>query len=676
MTDSRPLLVVPEDPHRSPSGREQDRAWAAYVRELPVPAPPFEKQWAQYRRIYRDRLDGDGPPLAWMPSPEVVDRANITALRQAVGLPSYTDLYQWSVHRRSEFIEDAVRRLSVQFARSPRTVMDGVDPRHVSWFPGAIMSCVDSCFTAAPDHPAIVFARETDGEPVVVTYGDLEDRVNRVASGLRAMGLKGRGVALYMPMNIECVIAYLAVIRAGGFVVSIADSFAAGELQKRLVLGGAAAVITMDWYVRDGKEMRLYDKVIQADAPDAIVVPAPGQKATPRRSGDVPWDQVYRHSDRSGGEWAHGAADDTINVLFSSGTTGTPKVIPWVQATPIKTVMDGYFHQDIHAGDVLAWPTNIGWMMGPWLIFNTLMNGVTMALFEGNPGSAAFTDFVATAKVTMLGVIPSLVRAWRRQNIPNGDGWDTVRILSSTGEASNQEDYLWLMSRTRYRAPVIECLGGTEIGGGHITGSVVQPASPATFTTPTLGTEIVLLDDAGAVCGQGGQGELFLVPPALGLSQRLVGQDHDQVYYAGTPPNGETLRRHGDQMVHLANGFVKALGRADDTMNLGGIKISAREIEIVVDAHPAVYESAAIAVQPTGGGADHLVVYVVLREPAPPRALKDRLSAIIASELNPLFHLYDLVVVDVLPRTASNKVMRRELRERYRAASPSIPADH
>jgi acetyl-CoA synthetase len=315
----------------------------------------------------------------------------------------------------------------------------------------------------------------------------------------------------------------------------------------------------------------------------------------------------------------------------------------------------------------VAWPTNIGWMMGPWLIYASLINGAAMALYEGIPTGDSFARFVRDAGVTVLGTVPSLVRAWRSSDsIAFGD-WDGVRVFSSTGEPSNREDYLWLMSRARYRAPVIEYCGGTEIGGGYITGTVVQPASPATFTTPALGLDFFILDDRGDPVAVGGEGELFLAPPSIGLSETLLNRDHDEVYYADCPagPKGEVLRRHGDQMVHLPEGYFSAHGRADDTMNLGGIKISSRQLETAIDEHDAVYESAAIAVQIGDEGPERLVVYAVTHADVDAERLEKELGALIAERINPLFRIHDLVITDSLPRTASNKLMRRNLRSEY-----------
>ena len=118
-------------------------------------------------------------------------------------------------------------------------------------------------------------------------------------------------------------------------------------------------------------------------------------------------------------------------------------------------------------------------------------------------------------------------------------------------------------------------------------------------------------------------------------------------------------------MVRMHKGFYRAHGRADDTMNLGGIKVSSLELERVLDSHPAVYETAAVAVQAQGAGADRLVVYAVVSRDVDPALLRNELSSLLASEINPLFKIHDLVVRERLPRTASNKLMRRELRRDY-----------
>jgi acetyl-CoA synthetase len=630
---------------------------------------PFAEQWARFRECYRGRSPAK-PPIAWWPDEATRERANLTSLMNELGLERYRDLYRWSVENKTLFWEIVLRRLGVVLDVPPRAILDlSRGERDPEWLPGARLDITASCFGAEPDETAIVYRGDDDGAIATVSYRELESQVNRVASGLREHGLApGDSVALYMPMTAECVAAYLGIVRAGLRVVSIADSFSPDELRKRMTIADARTVVTLSRYRRAGREIDLYRKVREALSDPSFPARAIVLEPEELQAGDLSWEDFLSASD--GASTFVSGPDRVTNVLFSSGTTGTPKAIPWTQLTPLKCSMDAHFHQDVHPGDVLCWPTNVGWMMGPWLIYGTLLNRAAMALYPGAPGGEGFARFVRDAGVTMLGVVPSMVRSWRAENSVDEDVFGGVRLFSSTGEASSAEDYLWLMSRTGYHAPVIEYLGGTEIGGGHLTGTVLQPASPSTFTTPALGVDFFVLDEGGLPVAEGGSGELFLVPPAMGMSQRLLNASHDDVYFQGCPkgPKGETLRRHGDQVQILAGGNYKASGRSDDTMNLGGIKVGSLELERLVNGHPAVLESAAVSV-PSGdedGGAEALVIFVVLREPAGREALAREIQRSIARRMNPLFKVRELVVVESLPRTASNKIMRRELRASHR----------
>jgi acetyl-CoA synthetase len=645
----------------------QAARWQRYVRDLQQGAvPPFEEQWACYQEVFADRGPDHGPPPAWQPGEEHLRESNLGRFMARLDLSSYARLHRWSVEQPERFWAEVVERLGIVFAREPSSILDpGAGPAQPSWLPGAELNCVDSCFRADPDRVAVVCGSEGRAELTTTTYGELERLVNAVAHGLIDRGFEpGDRIALYMPMTLECVAAYLGIVRAGCAVVSIADSFSATELARRLEISAACGIVTTDTFTRSGKSIDLYAKVIEAAAPRAIVVLS-GEGRTELRDGDLAWDELLG----SEGTFSSVVGDPyrVTNVIFSSGTTGTPKAIPWTHLTPIKSAMDGHFHLDIRTDDVVAWPTNIGWMMGPWLIYAALVNRAAMALYQGAPNSAGFERFVAAAGVTVLGVVPSLVRAWRGAS-PEGEAdWSRIRVFSSTGEPSSREDYLWLMSRARYRAPVIEYCGGTETGGSYITGTVVQPASPGTFTTAALGLDLVIVDESGTPVAEGEMGEAFLVPPSIGLSQTLLNRDHDEVYYQGCPtgPAGEMLRRHGDQIARLSRGFFASRGRADDTMNLGGIKVSSRELEQVLETHPRVYEGAAVSVQPAGEGAEKLVVFVVPEGEIDENELGRQLGALLASRLNPLFKIHRLVVTDHLPRTASNKLMRRELRSRF-----------
>lgn len=597
---------------------------------------------------------------AWTPTPEFINTTNIAWLMRRAGVDSYEALHKWSVQNREEFWKLVIERLQIRFQKPFSRVMDlsdGVEnPR---WLVDARFNIVESCFAAPADSAAII--HQTEGSELqTMTVGELKKLTDRVASNLKRRGFKpGDALAIIMPMTAEAVAIYLGIIKAGCVVVGIADSFQPKEICTRLRLAQTVGVFTQDVLLRGGKSFPLYANVIEAGAPPAIVLSAKNNLSLPLRAGDFSWPEFLEEN--SSFETVICEPTDSINILFSSGTTGEPKAVPWTQTTPIKCAMDAHFHQNIKPGDVLVWPTNLGWMMGPWLIFASLLNKAAIGLYNGAPTGREFGRFVQSAKTTMLGVVPSLVKNWRNTGCMENLDWSAIKLFSSTGECSNADDMRWLMTRAGGK-PVIEYCGGTEIGGGYITGTVTRPCVPGTFNTPALGLDFVILDEAGQ---QAENGELFIVPPSIGLSTNLLNKDHREIYFAGTPKNsrGEILRRHGDQMEKLPGDYWRGLGRTDDTMNLGGIKISSAEIEQVLRSVPNVTEVAAVAVSPDGGPSQ-LVVYAVCSASQPPG--KNDLMAVMQSfikrDLNPLFKIHDLILMDELPKTASNKVMRNKLR--------------
>ncbi|MDA0322262.1 MAG: AMP-binding protein [Verrucomicrobia bacterium] len=605
---------------------------------------------------------------AWTPTAQDIDHANVTALMRELDVGTYEELHRWSVDHRTEFWRWTINKLGIRL-RSPfgEIIEPGSGVEAPTWLPGAQLNIVESCFSHDPESAAVVH-QSPGGDLYRWTLADLEKVTNRVVNGLAEMDLeRGAAIAVDMPMTPESIAVYLGIIKAGHTVVSIADSFAAPEIAERLRLGNARLLFTQDVLMRGQKTLPLYGKVQQADAPRAIVIPAGESMSEPLRANDLDWrDFLSDHEEADAVITDPGAP---INILFSSGTTGEPKAIPWTQTTPIKCAMDAYFVQDVHAADVLAWPSNLGWMMGPWLIFAALINKAALAVYNGPPTGRDFGEFVQDADVTQLGVVPSLVRTWRASQCMEGLDWSSIALFSSTGECSNAEDMLYLTQLAGNR-PVLEYCGGTEVAGGYIGATVVKPAVPGLFNAVALGVDIEILDQDGQPADRG---EAFLVPPSIGLSSHLLNFDHHEIYYSGTPAgsNGAVLRRHGDALERLPGGYYRAHGRADDTMNLAGIKVSSAEVEHVVNALPDVSETAAIAVPPSAGGPDRLVIFAVCSTDPPPegRVLKEAMQDRIRSVLNPLFKIHAVVIAEALPRTASNKILRRVLRDAFQSGS-------
>jgi acetyl-CoA synthetase len=640
---------------------EEKALWWKTVVQAHFSRDKFDLWKEVFYTLYKKNKAG----IAWLPSPEDIENSNLAWLIEESGSKDYKELFSWAASFRGLYWEKAVKRIGIACKEPYLSILDtshGVE--EAIWMEGALINIADSCFLADKEKIAIVEGCEDHSHIKKVTYEQLDLYSNRIANGLVEKGYKrGDRFVLYLPFSIDAVATYLGLVKAGMISVSVADSFSPTELAKRVEMTGTKAIITVNRYTYGGKTLHIYDKVKEANCAPAILINA--DREDELRAGDLQLEHLL-----SANVTCSEKCDpyDITNILFSSGTTKEPKSIPWTHTTPVKCAADGHFHLNIKETDVVTWTTGMGWMMAPWLIYAGLINKATIALFTGSAVTDQFGKFAEQAGITIMGTIPSVVRGWIKNDFITRFNWK-VRLYASTGEPSNTDDYLYLMGMSDFKAPIIEYCGGTEIGGSYITGTVCEPVSPSTFTTPALGLNFYLLNEHKQPAKAHETGEVFLVPPSIGLSQTLLNKNHHEEYFKGMPagPGGEVLRKHGDAFEVIQEGpytFYKSVGRTDDAMNLGGIKISAVEIEETLNKHPQVLETAAVSVAPATGGPERLVIFYTERnQTLDETQLKKNLQDLLTSQLNPLFRISQIIKVQTIPRTASNKIMRRELRK-------------
>ncbi|XP_010552275.1 PREDICTED: probable acyl-activating enzyme 18, peroxisomal isoform X5 [Tarenaya hassleriana] len=629
-------------------GSDPREQWKALVGSSELrPSHPYSLHQLVYYSVYSNWDDSlHGPPLYWFPSLTESKSTNLGRLMETHCPRLLGSSYNNPIESFGLFREFSLQHpdcfpisflpqvywsivldeLSLAFFSCPRCILDTTDKSKPggTWLPGAVLNIAECCLLPS-SHPrkeddsvAVVWRDEgsdddDDSHVNRMTLKELREQVMMVAKALAGVFAKGDTVAIDMPMTVNAVIIYLAIVLAGCIVVSIADSFAAKEIATRLRVSKAKGIFTQDYIFRGGRRFPLYSRVVEAAPSKVIVLPATGTElGVQLREQDLSWNDFLSNAkNHPRGVYyfcpAYQPVDAMINILFSSGTTGEPKAIPWTQLSPIRSACDGWAHVDIQ------------------------------------PVCSGKAPFVAEFRQS--------------------------GSYATTGEASNVDDDLWISSKSGYK-PVIECCGGTELSSSYIIGCPLQPQAFGAFSTPSMTTGIVILDENGfpfpgddKPCS----GEIALFPRYLGATDRLLNADHDAVYFKGMPfYKGMRLRRHGDIVKRTVGGYYTVQGRADDTMNLGGIKTSSIEIERVCDnADQCVSETAAISVAPRDGGPEMLAILVVLKKgfKKKPEELKNMFSRAIQRDLNPLFKVSIVKIVPEFPRTASNKLLRRVLRD-------------
>ncbi len=551
------------------------------------------------------------------------------------------------------------------------------------------MNIVDNCVDkwaadpATRDRPALVWEGE-EGDTRRLSYGELAAEVNRCANALRALGLgKGDAVGLFMPMTPEIAVALLAIAKIGGVILPLFSGYGAGAVASRLADAGAKALFTADGFFRRGAVVPLKPTADEA----AAAVPSVEHLIVLRRAGndvdmqpgrDHWWHELVAPQPAEA-ETADTAAEDLLMIIYTSGTTGRPKgAVHTHCGFPVKAAQDMAFGTDVGAGDsapgdTIYWMTDMGWMMGPWLVFGATLLGATFCLYDGAPDYPDVERLWALAErhqVTQLGVSPTLIRVLA----PHGDepvkrhDLSAVRFFASTGEPWNPDPWLWLFNVVgEGRRPIINYSGGTEISGGIVMGNPLLPLKPAAFAAPCPGMAADVVDaDGHPVRGQ--VGELVIRAPWIGMTRGFWGdrQRYLDTYWSRWPG----VWVHGDWAAIDEDGMWYILGRSDDTIKIAGKRLGPAEVESVLVAHPAVSEAAAIGVpDPLKGSA--LVCFCVLApgyEPSP--ALAAELRRRVAAELGKPLRPKQVVFVSDLPKTRNAKVMRRVIRSAWLGEDP------
>jgi len=482
----------------------------------------------------------------------------------------------------------------------------------------------------------------------------------------------GDRVAVFLPLGVECVVAVLACGALGAIYTPIFSGYGAEAIAGRLRDCDASVLICADGFHRRGSVVPMKETADTAadGAPTVrmVIVAERLGRAYPARDRDVTWATVMRRGDGDAA-WADTAAEDPFMIIYTSGTTGRPKGALHVHGGfPVKAAQDMAHCFDLQQGDVMFWFTDIGWMMGPWLIAGALMLGATIVTYDGTPDfpdASRMWSMVERHKVTHLGISPTAIRGLMRAGEAPVLAHDrsSLRVLGSTGEPWNPDPWWWYFRIVgEERCPIVNYSGGTEISGGILGCSTWSDIEPVSFRGPCPGMDVDVVDETGNSV-RGTVGELVIRQPWPGMT-RGFWRDPErflETYWSRLPG----LWVHGDWARVDDQGFWFIEGRSDDTLKIAGKRVGPAEVESAAVAHPAVGEAAAIGVPDELKG-EAIVVFAILRPGQVASAdLARAVSDHIAEQLGKPLRPKTVRFVDQLPKTRNGKIIRRLIRGAY-----------
>jgi acetyl-CoA synthetase len=629
---------------------------------------------------------------AWWPDDERIAAAAVTRLARRHGLAGADELLARSLDP-EWFWAAVIEDLGLRF-RVPYTEVLDVSrgPEWATWFTGGQFALTDSCLRRwaeqQPAGPAVIGVDET-GRETALSWAGLSLLTRQIAAELRRDGVRpGDAVAVFLPMTGVYVATLYACAQLGAMALPLFTGFGADAIAVRLRDAGARAAVTTAGTVRRGQWSPLAAVLAQASAGQdgngnggllrtVLVVGTPGgdQPGDDQPGGNPPgwrhWQPDPQAADPpgpAGPECPAYPSEQPWLLAYTSGTTGSPKGAVLTQAGLLLGVArDAAYHVDLRCGDVLCWPADPGWIMGPWQVLAAGAVGATLLLLEGLPGHPTpdrLWPLLARHHVAVFGCGPTLARSLAQAgSAPPPGSWPSLRAFTSTGEPSDPDswDYLFRVIGGR-RAPVINISGGTEVGGAFLAPLPTKPLKPCSVGGPTLGMDVAIIDRNGQLAGPGVTGELVCRAPWPSMTRGLLGAPERYLdsYWRRWPGTWA----HGDWASRDADGAWFVHGRSDETMNLAGKRTGPAEIETVLLGHPQVAEAVAFGVPDPAKG-EALWCAVVAAGAGQDRAsgdLSGELRQLVAARLGAAFRPARVLIVPGLPRTRSGKVMRGLLR--------------
>ncbi len=556
-------------------------------------------------------------------------------------------------------------------------VSSGEKP-YVKWFVGgelnASYQCVDRHVKNGLGEKIALYWESESGESQSFTYNDLYIHVNKLASGLKNLGVKkGDVVVLYMPMIPQAIFSILAVARIGAIHNVVFSAFSYKSLKDRIIDTNAKFIITADFVLRRGKYTDLKFIVDLAahetSIEKVILIKRTDKPVAIDNKKDILYEDLISKSEGYC-EPEHMESSDPLFILYTSGTTGKPKGIVHSTGGYLTYVNSTFESAFGKVKDEIYWCTaDIGWVTGhSYVVYAPLMSGTTMILHEGAPDypdPSTWWKIIQKYKVSVFYTSPTAIRMLIKlgQEWLSGFDLSSLRVLGSVGEAINPDVWQWFFEHVgNKKCPIIDTWWQTETGGFMISPKReygIEKLKPGSATFPLNIIDAQIVDEHGLPLPDGYKGYLVIKNCWPGLTLGIWGDNkrYEETYWS----KFKDCYYAGDFAIKDKDGYFWILGRSDETLNIAGHRIGTAEIENAVIKNHMVAEAAVAAVPDKIKGQDFALFVVLKTQSENTDIIKTEIINTLKIEIGALAKPGKIYFVDSLPKTRSGKIIRRVL---------------
>jgi acetoacetyl-CoA synthetase len=624
------------------------------------------------------------PEPIWTPDPVTSATSEVERFRAFVNdrhqlaLTDYAELHRWSVEQLDAFWSAVWDFFDIRSTERPTVALAEERMPGAVWFPGTRLNYTAQVLRHAPSaEPAIIDIGE-DGTESTVSWAELHRRVGALAATLRDLGVgQGDRVVGYLPNTSAAIIGLLAVASLGAIWSACGQDYAAKGAADRFGQLEPKVLFAADGYRHSGKVFDRRDETqdLLGRLPSVeAVITVDNLGLDPFDSGSV---RGLTFADAIAGERAVEPVpvpfDHPLWVLFTSGTTGTPKgIVHGHGGVVLEHVAMLGLQNDLSERDVFFWYTTTNWMM--WnMVVSGLLLGATVIAYDGSPlapDADQLWRIVERHRVTVFGTSPGHLLASEKAGLHPARDHDlsALRALGSTGSTLPVSAFGWVHDNVGARVQIGSTSGGTDFVGAFVGPAATVPVWPGEISAVFLGVALEAWDpDGKPLIGE--VGELVVTKPIPSMPLFFWNDPDGARYrdaYFSTYPG---VWRHGDWITVTERGSVIIHGRSDSTLNRNGVRLGSADIYDAVEQIPEVTEALVLGVE-EGDAGYWMPLFVVLAPGAVlDDALRDRIKTAIRTSASPRHVPDEVIAVRAIPHTRTGKKIEVPVKRLLQGAS-------
>ena len=548
--------------------------------------------------------------ILWKPSKDQINSSQLEAFRLQVNsrfnlkIENYSELHSWSISNINDFWKAIWGFMAIKCSSNYNQVVDDENKMPgAKWFDGLLFNFAENILRIKSDKAAIIFQSE-NADSKIISYNELYDEVEKVASTLRKMGIKnGDRIVGIMPNLAETVIAMLATTSIGAIWSSCSPDFGTQGILDRFTQINPKIIFASDGYFYKGKSFdslnKLKDLLNHLPSVRKVII-TPFVRENPDISSinnSLVWNDFIDPKPNPI-IFEQVPFDHPLYIMYSSGTTGKPKsIVHGAGGTLIQHLKELRLHTDININDTVFYFTTCGWMMWNWLVSN-LAIGSTILLYDGSPfhpDRNSMWDMIDNYKVSHFGTSPKFLETCRDTKLSpiKTHSLKSLKSILSTGSPLVEECFEYVYKHIKKNIQLSSISGGTDIISCFALGNPILPVINGEIQCLGLGMDVAAFNNNGEDLVNK-KGELVCKKAFPSMPVYFWNDKNGKKFFDAYFNKFKNVWHHGDFIEINNYGGVKIFGRSDATLNPGGIRIGTAEIYRVVDRFDAVNDSLVI----------------------------------------------------------------------------------